>query len=190
MSIGVEIQDRSDEPKLIWFVLRATYRRELQAKELLEKVGIRVFIPMHYRITVRGKVKRRELVPVIHQLVFAKATPSQIQEVKNGVPFLQYMVDKRTRKKITVREEEMQRFIAVAGSYDDHLLYFAPEELNLEKGQKVRICGGEFEGFEGVFVKVKGARDRRVVIKVQGVVAVALASIHPDLIQPISTKND
>ena len=33
----------------------------------------------------------------------------------------------------------MQRFIAVAGTYNDHLLYFQPEELNLSKGTKVRI---------------------------------------------------
>ena len=54
----------------------------------------------------------------------------------------------------------MQRFIAVAGTYNDHLLYFQPEELNLSKGTKVRITGGDFEGQEGVFLKVKGARDQ------------------------------
>ena len=77
----------------------------------------------------------------------------------------------------------MQRFIAVAGTYNDHLLYFQPEELNLSKGTKVRITGGDFEGQEGVFLKVKGARDRRVAI--QGIIAVAMATIHPDLIEVI-----
>ena len=48
------------------------------------------------------------------------------------------------------------------------------------------ICGGEFEGQEGIYLKVKGARDRRVVIVVQGVVAVAMVTIHPDLIKVIS----
>ena len=53
------------------------------------------------------------------------------------------------------------------------------------KGTKVRITGGDFEGQEGVFLKVKGARDRRVVIAIQGVIAVAMATIHPDLIEVI-----
>ena len=75
--------------------------------------------------------------------------------------------------------------IAVAGTYNDHLLYFQPDELNLSKGTKVRITGGDFEGQEGVFLKVKGARDRRVVIAIQGVIAVAMATIHPDLIEVI-----
>ena len=46
---------------------------------------------------------------------------------------------------------------------------FSPDEVNLRKGTKVRITGGDFEGYEGVFVKVKGARDRRVVISLQAV---------------------
>lgn len=53
----------------------------------------------------------------------------------------------------------------------------------MKKGTRVRVCGGEFEGQEGIFVKVKGARDRRVVISIQGVIAVAIAAIHPDLIE-------
>ena len=64
-------------------------------------------------------------------------------------------------------------------------MFFDPSEINLAKGTRVRVIGGEFEGYEGVFVKVKGARDRRVVIAIQGVMAVAMATIHPDLIQSI-----
>ena len=58
-------------------------------------------------------------------------------------------------------------------------------ELNLSKGTRVRITGGDFAGQEGIFLKVKGARDRRVVIEIQGVIALAMATIHPDLIEVI-----
>ena len=98
---------------------------------------------------------------------------------------MQYITDTRSGQKIIISDSEMQRFIAVAGTYNDHLMYFQPDELNLSKGTKVRITGGDFEGQEGVFLKVKGARDRRVVIEIQGVIAVALATIHPDLIEVI-----
>ena len=74
----------------------------------------------------------------------------------------------------------------MAGTYNDHLLYFRPEELNLSKGTRVRVTGGDFAGQEGIFLKVKGARDRRVVIEIQGVIAVAMATIHPDLIEVIN----
>lgn len=66
------------------------------------------------------------------------------------------------------------------------IFYTFNRELNLSKGTKVpSITGGDFEGQEGVFLKVKGARDRRVVIAIQGVIAVAMATIHPDLIEVI-----
>ena len=79
----------------------------------------------------------------------------------------------------------MQRLIAAAGTYNDHLLFFQPDDLNLSKGTKVRVTGGDFAGQEGIFLKVKGARDRRVVVEIQGVIAVAMATIHPDLIEVI-----
>ena len=60
------------------------------------------------------------------------------------VAYLQYITDTRSGKKIIIPDNEMQRFIAVAGTYSDHLLYFQPDELNLSKGQ-VRITGGDFE---------------------------------------------
>ena len=99
--------------------------------------------------------------------------------------YLQYITDTRSGEKIIIPDNEMRRFIAVAGTYSDQLLYFQPEEVNLSKGTKVRITGGDFEGQEGIFLKVKGARDRRVVIEIQGVIAVAMATIHPELIEVI-----
>lgn len=46
--------------------------------------------------------------------------------------------------------------------------------MNLTKGTKVRIIGGELDGHEGAFVKVKDAQDKRVVIAIQGIIAVAM----------------
>ena len=51
--------------------------------------------------------------------------------------------------------------------------YFSPDEINVAKGTKVRIHGGQFNGLEGTFIKVKGARDRRVVVEVSGVIVLA-----------------
>ena len=98
---------------------------------------------------------------------------------------MQYKICIKKGKKVRALVPVVHNLLFVSGTYDDHLLYFQPDELNLSKGTKVRITGGEFEGQEGVFLKVKGARDRRVVIEIQGVIAVAMATIHPDLIEVI-----
>mgnify|MGYP001087387728 FL=1 len=174
-----------DKETEVWFAMRATYRRELEAMHLLEKANLGCFIPMQCKISIRRGRKVRALVPVIRNLVFVHARPSEVQRFKSQITYLQYITDTRSGRKIVIPDHDMQRFIAVAGTYNDHLLYFQPEELNLSKGTKVRITGGDFEGQEGVFLKVKGARDRRVVIAIQGIIAVAMATIHPDLIEVI-----
>ena len=55
------------------------------------------------------------------------------KRVKSQITYLQYITDTRSGQKIIIPDHEMQRFIAVAGTYNDHLLYFQPEELNLSK---------------------------------------------------------
>lgn len=164
--------------------MRVTYSREVQMKDQLEQRGIECFIPMRYHTkVVRGR-KVKLLKPVIHNLLFAHATPTEIQEVKKYYEYLQYIVD-RERQKIIVPDAQMQTFIAVTGTYDDQLIWINPEDLNLKKGTRVRITGGDFEGQEGTFIKIKGARDKRVVIAIQGVIAVAMATLHPSLIEII-----
>lgn len=171
--------------KAVWYAMRATYRREPDAMRLLEEEHLGCFVPMQYKIVMKRGKKIRALVPVVHNLLFVHACPSDVKRVKSRVSYLQYITDTRSGRKIIIPDVDMQRFIAVAGTYNDHLLYFQPDELNLSKGTRVRITGGDFEGHEGVFLKVKGARDRRVVIAIQGVIAVAMATIHPDLIEVI-----
>lgn len=175
----------ADKDSEIWYAMRATYRREPDAMRLLKKENLGCFIPMQYKISIKKGKKVRALVPVVHNLLFVRARPSELKRVKSQVAYLQYITDTRSGQKIIIPDNEMQRFIAVAGNYSDHLLYFQPDELNLSKGTKVRITGGDFEGQEGIFLKVKGARDRRVVIAIQGVIAVAMATIHPNLIEVI-----
>lgn len=168
-----------------WYAMRAVYRHELEAVRLFEQVGFGTFLPMTRVIRLKRGKRVKELVPVVRNLVFVYASSKELHAVKQRVNYLQYITDRRSGQKIIVPEDQMRRFIAVSGTYNDHLLYFNPEEVNLSRGTRVRITGGEFEGHEGVFMKVRGARDRRVVIAIQGVIAVALATIHPDLIEPI-----
>ena len=168
-----------------WFAMRVTYHRELEAKRLLDERGVENFIPMKYEKS--GRTGRKRLVPVIHNMIFVRTTASGIAELKKPscIPLLQYMMDQRLGKKITVPEKQMRTFIAVTGTYDESLRFFGPTEINFSKAQKVRITGGIFEGCEGVFVKVKGSRSKKVVVEIEGVVSVALVSVHPDLVSPI-----
>lgn len=177
------------EEELQWFAMRATYRRELEAKRLLDEKSVENFIPMHYAISIEKGHKVKKLVPVIHNLIFVRSVRSELQQLKQKIRFLQYMTEIRNSKRepIVVPEQQMRQFISVAGTYDGQLVYVRPDDVNLAKGTKVRIHGGVFDGQEGIFVKVKGIRDKRVVVALGGVIAVVIATVHVDLLEVLES---
>lgn len=173
----------------MWYAMSAPYRKELEAQRLLESKGIRNYLPMHYRIfTTKSGKKVRKLVPVVSNLLFAYSTREILQEVKLGVPFLQYRTFPENGKNvpIVVPDNQMQQFIAVCETHNEQLMYLNPDEINIAKGTPVRIIGGTFDGVEGIFVKVKGVRSKRVVVLIDGVTAVATAEIQPEYIEVVS----
>ena len=172
----------------LWFAMSAPYRRELKAKAFLESKSVECFVPMKSAVIERRSgIKSRQQVPAIHNLIFVHASKEEIQELKNGKDFLQYMTRPLNGKNIpiTVPDKQMQQFIAATQAANEELVYLQPEEIDLKKGTRVRVHGGTFDGAEGLFVKVRGKRNRRVVLLIEGVTAVALAEISPDLIEVI-----
>ena len=171
-----------------WYAMSAPYRNEMKAKDLLEREGIESFVPMCYRIVEsRMGVKSRKLTPAIHNLIFAHATRDRIREVKEGVSYLQYRVrpEKGRNVPIVVPDEQMAHFMAACKAENENLRYLLPEEVNLERGCRIRIIGGVFDGIEGTFVKVKGIRNKRVVVSIDGLASVALSEISDGMIEPL-----
>lgn len=175
-----------EQDTVTWYALRVTYSREMILKEYLDRHDIENFVPMHYESTDIGAKKSRKLVPIIHNLVFVRSTKKCIDsfkaELESRLP-IRYIMDKARCCPIIIPDKQMQDFIAVSGTYDDQLIYLDPVSVVLKKGDRVRITGGIFSGVEGVFVRIKG--DRRVVVSIQGIMAVATAFVHPSLIEKI-----
>ena len=59
---------------------------------------------------------------------------------------------------IIVPDNQMHPFITITQTYDEKLLFIQPQNVNLVKGEKVRICGGALNGCEGRFIKVQGRK--------------------------------
>ncbi len=173
--------------KARWFVMRA-YKCEKQAEEKLSgKDGLEYFIAKHYVVRVYHGVKSKRLVPVIPSLVFVHARHDQIVDFKKRYNFLQFaMWEKSTGQDyIVVPDDQMDSFIKVASRHEKNVTYYKPDEIDLKKGTRVRIHGGELDGVEGTFVRVQGKRNRRVVVLLDGIMAVA-TEVHPDLIETIT----
>lgn len=171
--------------KKVWYAIRVTYHRELKVKEDLDARGITCFVPMQYRREERHGVMIKRLVPSVHNLIFIHITPSRMKEYKATTDLpIRYMMNRETHKPIIVPSREMENFIKVAGTYEEKLIYLNPDPGDFAKGERVRIIGGMFAGAEGVFVRIKG--DRRVLINIEGLVAVATTYVHPSMIEKIT----
>ena len=182
------IKTKKAEEKL-WYAIRVTYNRELKVKEDLDARGIQNFVPMQYRREERNGVMVKRLVPSIHNLIFILLTPSEMKEYKMTTDLpIRYIMNRSTHEPITVPAREMESFIKVAGTYDEKLIFLTPDLGDFSQGERVRIIGGMFAGAEGVFVRVKG--DRRVVVNVEGLVAVATTFVHPSMIEKITDPDE
>ena len=178
---------RDSQPQ--WFAMRATYHREAAVKQLLDMQGIESYLPLRQVIkTVRGR-KVRTMAPLISSLLFVYCEKERLKQFKAKVQHLQYMthpVDGRNVP-IIVPKQQMDDFKAVTQCDNDRLVFFKPGELDLKKGAQVRLHGGTFDGVEGKFMKVAGKRNRRVVVEVEDVLAVAVDCTDAQFVEVLDT---
>ena len=184
-SVAIVSPVEADEGR--WFVLRA-YKNEKKAEEVLGgENGLPYFIPKQYAVRVYHGKKTRRLVPVIPGLVFVRASQTAICDFKKRHNFLQFVMRTRNtadKDDLVVPDKQMADFMRVAGQYEKDVTYYNPAELQLDKGARVRIIGGPFDGVEGVFMKVEGARARRLIVQIPNTLA-AVVSVEPDLVEVI-----
>lgn len=174
-----------------WFVLKTIFSREGKVKQLLDDKGITCFIPMQYKIRKKSGKKIKVKEPAIRDLIFVYAQKSIIETFKRELSvnhgFEAYFLTRKCGLKNvieTIPEKQMQDFISVCSNMEDDIVYFSPTELELQKGTKVRVIGGVFDGIEGVLLRVKGKRCKCIVIEIAGL-AVASSYVEPDLIEII-----
>lgn len=173
-----------------WFPIRVTYGRVLLLKKHLDAKDIKNFVPLIRKVKLVDDKPVIKFVPAINNYIFIFTTSARVQELKvemeETIP-IRFLYNPITKKPQIIRKKEMEDFILVAGSLDEQLVYLKPGEVNLSKGDKVKIIAGPFKGVEGTFIRIKG--DRRVVVAIEGLMAVATTFIHPSLIVPIPKKN-
>lgn len=155
-----------------WFVLRATYARELKFQAALAERGVRTFIPMMWR--------EKKLVPAVSGLVFVLATrealDAYIRSFGDARP-VNYYWDRTTNAPLTVPAKAMEDFIAVASSMDPDLIYLTEISDKLREGQEVRVTAGPFKGVEGKIVRIR--KSRRIMVELPGTLAIASTYVSP-----------
>lgn len=170
-----------------WYVMSA-YRQEKKAESALEERGVRCFVPKRYVVkTLCGK-KIRTLQPAVANLVFVYASWNEVIELKKPLDYLQFQTQiiQQKRRVMVVPDKDMERFILVAEQVEADVCYYRPDELPQKaEGQVVRVIGGSFNGVEGRLMKITGKRQKRVVLQLDSLLAVAITIDNPEYIELI-----
>ena len=171
-----------------WFVMRDLKRRNSNSLAIhdLGKAGLVVFTPMTQMIMTIGGQRQRRDVPVIQDLLFVHEAKDAIDPYVEMYPTLQYryLFGKTKDEPMTVRNDEMERFIFAVGNTDAPKFYRPGELTETMYGRKVRIMGGMLDHYEGRLLSVKGMRKRRLIVELPGLITAAV-EVEPDYIQII-----
>lgn len=172
-----------------WFVLRVTYQREITAYNKLKDKGIHSYVPT--RIVSQRIHGRNATVikPILHNYIFIYSTFNEILSIKfKDIPYLRFQMctsEDGQYTPMTVPKRQMENFILATDGHEDDVKFYTPGELDLRKGNRVRVLGGLFAGLEGIYIKLKYERKNRVVIEIPAIIGVATSTIPPELVEKI-----
>lgn len=171
-----------EKNEVAWYVLRVTYQREITASKALEELQIEHYVP-----TVRTRIRNEKGVsigwktePLVHNYIFIRDTYDNILKLKQGkLDYLRFMMGKDDKGMLSVPQyvpdKQMADFMKVVRTMGSKPV---DPDIDLKKGDHVRVLTGPFEGVEGIYIKMPNRHEKRVVIKILGVAAVATMALN------------
>ena len=153
---------------------------------------------------VREGVTIYKRVPLVNALIFVRLTRQQAQEMDerlkkeakvNGFIYkeVQWVKDDETRKEnrskapAVIPDRQMATFRLVTESEVTGLEFFSDDGITLfQEGKKVRVKEGPLKGAEGYIKRIR--KDRRLLVSISGIVAVATSFIPPENLEPVAEE--
>ena len=182
-----------EDNEIRWYAVGCTSSmKELKVRDDIRNYGLEAFVPLKYEIKTIKHQKHRALVPAIPGLMFAKGTLEELKEyIQDHSHYPVYLRKSTFSNKedyLTVRTKEMEEFIAVTEDNEAHITYFRPEEINLQAGDRIRVKGGLYDGKEGIVMRIKGKRNKHLVVQIPGMLVAAI-EMAPELVEMAPKKH-
>ena len=181
--------DSIQEYPFQWFFLRDLKRPNAKehAFQMLSRNGFEVFTPMKIETRNVGGKRVRLVLPYINDMLFAHSKKNILDEIIAKTPTLQYryVSGRKYREPLTIRDEDMEKFIAAVKSSDKPRYYLPQEITSGMRGRWIRIIDGPMAGYEGQLLSVKGSRKKRLIVEIPGCIAVAV-EITSDCIEVVN----
>lgn len=195
-----------------WYALKVFFNRVFEMEALLECVpDTETYLPVD-RVQLKGQAhslaRKRiaeekpearkyiqegpfiyERVPMITSLIFVHAPAERLKEIENAL-LANNLLDKRgfiyksadRQSYAVIPEKQMTSFRLVTSKGSTGLDFFSADDITrFKQGDKVRVKEGPFQGAEGYIKRFR--RERRLLVGVEGIVAVATSFIPPELLE-------
>ena len=185
-----------------WYILRLPSannkaRDELAAeserRSRIKMPPLEYFAPVFTDVDSVGGKSRPVTKPLYLNYVFMRSTVDAINKFRTSYPHYNLIRRSRTAASddcLYVGDSEMRMMQVMARVLDNTMLCLSPDMAALNKGDRVRIIGGDFAGVEGILLTRQGRDGGRVVINVCNQFAVSTLTIRPEFIKVISFDKD
>lgn len=132
-----------------WFVFYTKSRQEKKVRELLERFGYDVFLPLHKVVRQWSDRKKKVEVPLFNSYIFVYAAEHAITDVLK-IPGIAWNI-RHNGKPAILRDDELElikRFLATGLTLETTTL---DREL-FKTGDKARILDGPLRGVSGIIL--------------------------------------
>ena len=198
-----------EDSKLNWYALKVFYNKVFEIEALLGDMGLETYIPVrqvqlkgeeHLRVARRLATpddRRRDnqfvqagpvifkRVPIVSSLLFVHTPKDRLPEISacvEGRGFVYKMADRKTDAVIPDRQMAMFRMVCSSGA--DGLEFFSDEDMTRYKaGDRVRVLEGPLKGAAGYIKRIR--KDRRLLVSIEGFIAVATSYIPPQFLEVV-----
>ena len=154
-------------PTLHWYAIKAFWRRTSAIIESLEDKGIEYY--------------SQSIMP---SYLFMHTDRQTIKHMQGNCYGKYYVyADRKSREPSVVPDKEIEVFRIVTSSGTTGLEFLDDNPEKYQKGDKVRVTDGPFKGAEGYIIRIK--KDRRLVVTISGIAAIATSYIPPELLEKI-----
>lgn len=158
------------EPQTSWYAARIVSGQKSYILTMLGRDGVQIYIA--------------RLFP---SLIFLRTTEALLGRMcSEYYGKLIFYRDPTKQYPQPIDDKQMRSFILVTSADPGSIIKIEQQGLDFTAGERVRVTAGPFEGAEGIVKRIKG--DRRLVVSIEGVAAVATCFIHPSLLEPVKTE--
>jgi transcription antitermination factor NusG len=164
-----------------WYAARVKYRTEKMIKDFLEEKEIKHFIPFRKVFKELNGKKIQKEKPVISCLIFVNTDYMTALSIPDKSGFrISYIYNNDTKKIRIIPDKQMQDFMFLL-DFSESIIRIP--NINLKRGDRVRVIKGDFVGVEGELIRIKG--HKRVVVRLEGLFSLATTYIPGDYLEKI-----